>query len=114
MILRNKFYIIFYRGKDFLPLEVANIVVDREAHLQRCQFQEESARRKAIESSSVTDETDLITSSIGTLSEFQDIQTKYAPLQEVNREIDIKMEAEKENLEKEIRIQEHKLMLVSH
>ncbi|KAL5726431.1 hypothetical protein ACHQM5_009474 [Ranunculus cassubicifolius] len=114
LILRNQFYIIFYRGKDFLPLEVSNMVVDREAELIRRQLKaEESTRWKSIEPYSVTNETNLPTSSTGTFSEFQHLQTKFGLLSSHKRESDIKMEADIEKLEKEIRDQEHKLTLLS-
>ncbi|KAF5189677.1 Chloroplastic group iia intron splicing facilitator crs1 protein [Thalictrum thalictroides] len=112
LILRNKFFIIIYRGKDFLPVEVANMVVDRESELKRCQQLEEGARRNAIESFSVTNETVSTTIPSGTFSEFRDIQTKYGHLNNDMRETDIQMEAEKEKLVKEMRKQEHKLLLL--
>jgi hypothetical protein len=49
LLLRNKFLIILYRGKDFLPGSVANLVAERETKLKRFQLYEEGARQKAIE-----------------------------------------------------------------
>ncbi|PIA33367.1 hypothetical protein AQUCO_04100055v1 [Aquilegia coerulea] len=112
LLLRNKFYIIIYRGKDFLPVEVANLVVDRETELQRCQLLEEGARWNAIGSSSVINESVSATIPSGTFLEFRDIQTKYGHLNNDRRETDIQIEAEKEKLEKEMRKQDHKLLLL--
>ncbi|KAF6134969.1 hypothetical protein GIB67_037496 [Kingdonia uniflora] len=113
VILRNKFFIILYRGKDFLPSNVANRVLDRERELKVCQYQEEGARWKALKSFSVTDQTYLNTNTSGTFSEFHDIQVKYGFLNIENRETDVPLLAEKEKLEKELRNQEHKLFILN-
>ncbi|XP_077253245.1 maize chloroplast splicing factor-like protein [Tasmannia lanceolata] len=110
LILRNKFFIILYRGKDFLPPKVANLIDERETELQTQQLQEESARLKAVESLSVVHET--LRSSSGTFLEFQDIQTKCEHLKDGNWEIKVQFEAEKERLEKELRKQERKLLIL--
>ncbi|CAK9138371.1 unnamed protein product [Ilex paraguariensis] len=112
LLLRNKFFIVIYRGKDFLPSQVANLVVERELELKRCQFHEEAARLKAVETFCVTDEPSLNTSIIGTLSEFQDIQSECGDLKVGNRGVEVQLEAEKERLEKELRKQEHKLFII--
>nr|DAD32591.1 TPA_asm: hypothetical protein HUJ06_011442 [Nelumbo nucifera] len=112
LILRNKFLIILYRGKDFLPCGVANLIVEREMELSRFQLQEEGARFKAIESFHILDETLTSTSAIGTFSEFQDIQKKCIWNDNKSRDIDIKTAAEKEKLEKELRKQERMLFIL--
>ncbi|KAL6324824.1 hypothetical protein AAG906_018351 [Vitis piasezkii] len=71
LLLRNKFFIILYRGKDFLPCRVANLIVEREMEFKGCQIREEDARLKAIETSFVTDEPLANTSTTGTLSELK-------------------------------------------
>ncbi|XWS47609.1 hypothetical protein CRYUN_Cryun14cG0166800 [Craigia yunnanensis] len=113
LLLRNKFLIIFYRGKDFLPQGVANLVVEREMALRRCQLIEESARVKVAETFQVADEPLAKISTIGTLSEFQDIQTKFGDLEKENNELEIQLEAQKENLERELRNQERKLSILN-
>ena len=112
LLLRNKFLIIFYRGKDFLPQGVANLVVEREMALRRCQLIEEGARVKVAETFQVADEPLAKISTIGTLSEFQDIQTKFGDMEKENNELEIQLEAQKENLERELRNQERKLSIV--
>lgn len=112
LLLRNKFLIILYRGKDFLPQGVANLVEQREMALRRCQIIEEGARVKVAETFQVADEPLANTSTVGTLSEFQDIQTKFGDLDKENNELEIQLQAEREKLERELRNQERKLSIV--
>uniref|UniRef100_A0A2N9IYQ1 CRM domain-containing protein n=1 Tax=Fagus sylvatica TaxID=28930 RepID=A0A2N9IYQ1_FAGSY len=86
LLLRNKFLIILYRGKDFLPGRVANLVAERETKLKRFQLYEE---------------------------EFQNIQTEFRDLKKGNSEAEIKFEAEKQRLERQLRMQEHKLYILN-
>nr|POE58216.1 chloroplastic group iia intron splicing facilitator crs1, chloroplastic [Quercus suber] len=86
LLLRNKFLIILYRGKDFLPGRVANLVSERETKLKGFQLHEE---------------------------EFQDIQTEFRDLKSGNSDVEIKFEAEKQRLESELRKQEHKLFILN-
>ncbi|KAL5809920.1 hypothetical protein ACOSQ4_026488 [Xanthoceras sorbifolium] len=113
LLLRNKFFIILYRGKDFLPWGVANLIFEREKELKRCQLQEEGARLKAIETFFVPDELPESTGKTGTLSEFQDIQTEFGDAEKGNREFELQLEADKENLERELRKQERKLFILN-
>ncbi|XP_059642418.1 chloroplastic group IIA intron splicing facilitator CRS1, chloroplastic [Cornus florida] len=112
LLLRNKFFIILYRGKDFLPLTVANIVAEREMELKRCQLQEEALRLKTIETFYATDEASVNTGTAGTLSEFQDIRTECGDLKNENRESELQLEAERERLVKDLRNQERKLSIL--
>ncbi|KAL8117976.1 chloroplastic group IIA intron splicing facilitator CRS1, chloroplastic isoform X2 [Apium graveolens] len=108
LILRNKFIIIIYRGKDFLPCRVANLVVERELELRSCQLQEEAARAEAIENICLTVEPSNYGSTVGSLSEFQDIQSD-SDLEGEDKKVNIQFEAEKRKLEKELRQQKHNL-----
>ncbi|XP_021763586.1 chloroplastic group IIA intron splicing facilitator CRS1, chloroplastic-like [Chenopodium quinoa] len=112
LLLRNKFFIVLYRGKDFLPSNVANAVVEREIELQQWQLHEEDARLKAAGVVNYSDETSTDKSIIGTFSEFQHIQTISRNVHHINREAEIEFEAEKKSLEKELRKQEHKLAIL--
>ncbi|KAL3630349.1 hypothetical protein CASFOL_023333 [Castilleja foliolosa] len=106
LLLRNKFLIILYRGKDFIPPEVAKVVTERETLLTRCQVQEEAARVKASETIFVTDEQTLNSGMAGTLSEFNSI---HSDNMKGEPEVEVQLEAEKERLEKELKDQERKL-----
>ncbi|XP_042504782.1 chloroplastic group IIA intron splicing facilitator CRS1, chloroplastic [Macadamia integrifolia] len=112
LILRNKFFIILYRGKDFLPSRVANLISGREAELRRFHLQEEDARQKAFQSLYVTDDALTNGSTVGTFSEFQYIQTKCVHLDSGNGDLEVKIEAEKEKLKKELRKQERRLYIL--
>ncbi|KAK2986787.1 hypothetical protein RJ640_011012 [Escallonia rubra] len=112
LLLRNKFFIILYRGKDFLPCQVANLVAEREMELRRCQLQEEAARLKAVQRFSFTDDTSVVTSTVGTLSEFQNIQSERGDTGEDSWGVNVQFEAEKIKVEKERRYQERKLFIL--
>nr|GMD57033.1 chloroplastic group IIA intron splicing facilitator CRS1, chloroplastic isoform X1 [Ipomoea batatas] len=111
ILLRNKFLIILYRGKDFLPSQVATLVAEREALLMRHQFHEESARLETTDIFSATYETSVNSDILGTLSEFQ-LFTDYAKQEVRNDEVKIQMETQKARLEKELRDQEWKLFML--
>ncbi|EOY04144.1 maize chloroplast splicing factor CRS1, putative isoform 2 [Theobroma cacao] len=113
LLVRNKFLLILYRGKDFLPQGVANLVVEREMALRRCQLNEEGARVKVAETCQVADEPLAKTSTVGTLSEFEDIQTRFGDLKKESSELELQLEAQKENLERELRNQERKLSILN-
>ncbi|KAJ0042461.1 hypothetical protein Pint_18749 [Pistacia integerrima] len=113
LLLRNKFYIILYRGKDFLPSNVGNLIVEREVELKRCQLHEEGARLKAIETFCVPDEPLESSSKTGTLSEFHDIRTEFRNLEKGNGESELQFEAEKVKLERELKKQERKLYILN-
>lgn len=111
LILRNKYLIILFRGKDFLSDEVADLVDDRERLLRRYQHFEETKRESDIEISEVvTNGKELEErSKTGTLLEFQELQRKFGEMEMRNLE----SEAEKAKLEKELKSQEHKLSIVT-
>ncbi|CAI0451453.1 unnamed protein product [Linum tenue] len=112
LLLRNKFFIILYRGKDYLPSEVATLVSERETEIRRCHLDEESSRKKAADSVHIVVDPSLNSSKTGTLYEFWDIQNKFGGLVKGKKENELQLEAEKANLERELRIQERKLFIL--
>ncbi|CAA7018176.1 unnamed protein product [Microthlaspi erraticum] len=110
LILRNRYLIILYRGKDFLSDEVADLVEDRERLLGRYQHFEETKRESDIGILEVVTNGRQLeeTSKTGTLLEFQELQRKFGEMEMGNLET----EAEKEKLEKELKSQEHKLSIL--
>lgn len=112
LLLRNKFYIILYRGKDFLPPDVADLVVNRETEIHSFQLQEEAARANTIEPFDYIDQSVSDISTVGTLKEFQNIQSEHEGFKAGISETEIQVEADKLRLEKEIRIQERKYFIV--
>ncbi|PON53100.1 RNA-binding, CRM domain containing protein [Parasponia andersonii] len=114
LLLRNKFIIIIYRGKDFLPCQVADLILKRDMELEKCQLYEEHSRLEVVEKFCVADEPQGKTASAGTLSEFHDIQLEYGDPEEENTMVKLPFEAEKERLEREIRKQESKLFILNN
>lgn len=113
-MLRNKFIIILYRGKDFLPCGVADLISEREIELEKSQLHEEHARLEAVEAFFAANVPQANIGLIGTLSEFQNIQKECGgDPRKGNTGVNISFEAEKERLEKELRNQERKLFIVS-
>ncbi|XP_020521625.1 chloroplastic group IIA intron splicing facilitator CRS1, chloroplastic isoform X2 [Amborella trichopoda] len=112
LLLQNKFFILLYRGKDFLPPGVANSIAERETTLKTLQIHEENARSIAATGFLSPDETQPTTSRTGTLSDFQEIQEHSHPFNESQTESNIKLEAAKEKLEIELRKQEHMLSIL--
>ncbi|XP_010420298.1 PREDICTED: chloroplastic group IIA intron splicing facilitator CRS1, chloroplastic-like [Camelina sativa] len=110
LILRNRYLIILFRGKDFLTGEVADLVDDRERLLRSYQHFEETKRESEIEIVEVVTNGKQLeeTSKTGTLLEFQELQRKFGEMETRNLET----EAEKARLEKELKSQEHKLSIL--
>ncbi|CAL0308274.1 unnamed protein product [Lupinus luteus] len=116
LLLRNKFYILLYRGKDFLPRKVAALVQERELELKSCQFHEETARMRAIEaieSISSIAELPQETSISGTFTEFKNIQTELGDIKKVNGNSNIQLEAEICRLEKKLKEEQRKAFIVN-
>lgn len=111
-MLRNKFYIILYRGKDFLPRRVADLVKERELELKSCQFHEEIARVRAIEAFSSIAEPPQDTSTSGTFTEFKKIQTKLGGREKVNGDLNIQLEAEIYRLKRELKEEQRRVFIV--
>ncbi|CAH9088493.1 unnamed protein product [Cuscuta epithymum] len=112
LLLRNKFIIILYRGKDFLPSQVATLVAEREAALMRRQLHEEFARLETTELFSATYEDAVDAKTVGTLSEFRNITDYAKDESRVDEVKKIQAESEKAKLEKELRSQEQKRFIL--
>lgn len=112
LILRNKFFIILYRGKDFLPGRVADSIIERETVLYDQQLAEEEARSKAAATFQLVDGLLSNPCSIGTFREYQEIQVNHIDRKTELCEAKLKLEAEKVRLEKEIKEQERQLFIV--
>ncbi|KAM1340651.1 hypothetical protein ACFX2H_039012 [Malus domestica] len=75
LLLRNKYYIVIYRGKDFLPTSVAAALAERQELTKQVQDVEEKMRIKAIDAaSSGTVEGQALA---GTLAEFYEAQARW-------------------------------------
>ncbi|XP_078152777.1 maize chloroplast splicing factor-like protein isoform X1 [Carex rostrata] len=112
VILRNKDFIILYRGKDFVTEKVVNQITDRENKLFDEQNIEEEARLKALRYFQMMDRSVDNSDCIGSFKEFQDIKMNYLEAENEKCEDKIKLEAEKLRLEKELKDQERKLFIL--
>lgn len=113
VILRNKDFIILYRGKDFLPGRVAQTVIQREAQVHDEQVKEEEARLKAVDSLQMVGELSSEGSSVGTFREYQDFHADLVHENTEKSNIMIELGAEKYRLEKELKDHEWKLSILN-
>ncbi|XP_068307976.1 CRM-domain containing factor CFM3, chloroplastic/mitochondrial-like [Pyrus communis] len=75
LLLRNKYYIVIYRGKDFVPTSVAAALSERQELTKQVQDVEEKMRIKAIDAaSSGAVEGQALA---GTLAEFYEAQARW-------------------------------------
>uniref|UniRef100_A0ACD6ADB0 Uncharacterized protein n=1 Tax=Avena sativa TaxID=4498 RepID=A0ACD6ADB0_AVESA len=113
IILRNRDFIILYRGKDFLPGEVKQSVIEQEARVDDQQVKEEEARLTVIDSLQVFTGLPSEESSVGTFREYQDFQVNHVDETTENNKAMIELEAEKHRLEKELKDQERRLFILT-
>lgn len=111
LLQRNKFYIVLYRGKDFLPPNVASALAEREQCAKQIQDVEEKVRSKTLEATP-SGETEG-QAPAGTLAEFYEAQKRWG--REVSAEEREKMveEASKAKHGRLVKRIEHKLAVVS-
>lgn len=109
MLLRNKYFIVIYRGKDFLPSSVAVAVLERQELTKKIQDAEENARTVSSEATSYENEYALA----GTLAEFYEAQAMWGREISVEEREKMREEASTARSVKEVKRVEHKLTLVS-
>lgn len=107
--MRNKYYIVMYRGKDFLPPSVASVLAERQEMTKQIQDVEEKVRVGPA-ALPVAEGKEALA---GTLAEFYEAQARWGA--EVSAEERTKMieEASRAAHAKVIRRLEHKVALVS-
>ncbi|KAL8094250.1 hypothetical protein AgCh_035952 [Apium graveolens] len=59
LLLRNKYYIVIYRGKDFVPRSVATALAERQEATKEIQDNEERVRRGIVEAASASGSADI-------------------------------------------------------
>lgn len=111
LLLRNKYYIVIYRGKDFLPPTVASALLERQQMTNQIQDNEEKVRRRGTED--VPSGHDEGQAPAGTLAEFYEAQSRWG--REISDEERQKMieEASKSKSVRLVKKIEHKLAVVS-
>lgn len=120
LLLRNKYYIVIYRGKDFLPTTVAAALAERQQLAKQVQDVEEKVRVQDVEEKLRNGVVDAVPSSeeggqalAGTLAEFYEAQARWG--REITAEERQKM-IEEDSMAKNVRRVkriEHKLAIVS-
>ncbi|KAG8379941.1 hypothetical protein BUALT_Bualt07G0142000 [Buddleja alternifolia] len=107
LLLRNKYYIVMYRGKDFVPPTVATVLAEREEMTKQIQDVEEKVRGGTA-AVPVTEEKEALA---GTLAEFYEAQARWGT--EISAEERKKMIEEEARAKraKVIRRLEHKIAL---
>ncbi|KAE9586053.1 putative RNA-binding, CRM domain-containing protein [Lupinus albus] len=109
LLSRNKYFIVIYRGKDFVPTTVASVLAEREELTKQVQDVEEEVRFRAVDATpSGQDEAK---PQAGSLAEFYEAQARWG--RDISAEEREKMleEAAKAKSLKIVRQIEHKLAL---
>lgn len=113
LLQRNKYYIVIYRGKDFLPTSVATALAERQELTKDIQEVEERARG-IVTDVYVSQSTDIKGHApVGTLEEFQEAQARWGREISAEEREEMKKEASKSLVIKFVKKIEHKLSLVS-
>lgn len=110
LLLRNKYYIIFYRGKDFVPPIVAAALAERQELTKQIQNVEEQTRCGPAEAAPLTTGGQAVA---GTLAEFYEAQARWG--REISAEEREKMlkEAAMAKTARVVKQLEHKFEIVS-
>ncbi|XP_047329803.1 CRM-domain containing factor CFM3, chloroplastic/mitochondrial-like [Impatiens glandulifera] len=108
LLLRNKFYIVIYRGKDFVPTSVAAVLAERTEMTKQVQDVEEKVRIKATEAALLPVDGQ---GQAGSLAEFYEAQAKWGrEITDEDREKLIE-EAAKAKSSKAVKKVEHKITI---
>ncbi|KAG9449722.1 hypothetical protein H6P81_009687 [Aristolochia fimbriata] len=110
LLLRNKFYIVIYRGKDFVPTNVAAALMDRQEQTKDIQNMEEKERTGVVGLAPST-EINEGHALAGTLAEFQEAQARWGKEISPEEIKKIKEEASRAEKTKIFKKIEHKLAL---
>lgn len=108
LLLRNKYFIIIYRGKDFLPTSVAAAVAERKELTKQIEDAEEKARSGSLEAPTYDEDGQAL---VGTLAEFYEAQSRWGREVPVEELAKMREEASRVKSVKEIKKIEHKLAL---
>lgn len=111
LLLRNKYYIVLYRGKDFVPTSVAAVLAERQKLVNQVQDVEEKVRCGSVDA--IPSGEDAAITQAGSLAEFYEAQSRWG--RDVSAEEREKMmeEAAKAKSIKLMKKTKHKLAVVS-
>ncbi|KAI3693113.1 hypothetical protein L6452_32943 [Arctium lappa] len=117
LLSRNKDFLVFYRGKDFLSPDVSEALLENERLAKSLQDDEEQARLRAATFLTPRVETQVHSGSAGTLGETLDANARWAKRLDGDHKQKVLQEAETlrqanliRKLERKLRFAERKLM----
>lgn len=110
LLLRNKYYIIFYRGKDFVPPTVAAVLAERQELTKQIQDVEEQTRSGPAKVAPLITDGQAVA---GSLAEFYEAQARWG--REISAEERERMlkEAAMAKMARVVKRLEHKFEIVS-
>ena len=111
LLSRNKDFLVFYRGKDFLSPDVSEVLLEKERLAKSLQDDEEQARLRA--STFITPRVETQEHSAGTLGETLDANARWGKTLDDDHEKKVLQEAEAVRQADIIRKLERKLRFVS-
>lgn len=114
MLSRNKDFLVFYRGKDFLSSDVTEVLLERERLVKDLQDEEEQARTRASGSFLPSVGTSEHHNAAGTLSETLDANNKWGKRLDDRETEKVQREAEVMRHANLVRKLERKLAFVSY
>ncbi|KAL0342026.1 UNVERIFIED_CONTAM: CRM-domain containing factor CFM3, chloroplastic/mitochondrial [Sesamum calycinum] len=109
LLLRNKYYIVMYRGKDFVSPSVAAALAERQEMTKQIQDIEEKVRGGPV-AVPVAEEKEALA---GTLAEFYEAQARWGTTISAEEREKMIEEASRANRDRVIRRFEHKIAIVS-
>ncbi|XP_076951738.1 CRM-domain containing factor CFM3A, chloroplastic/mitochondrial-like [Bidens hawaiensis] len=118
LLLRNKYYIVIYRGKDFVPASVATALAERQELTKEIQDAEEKVRGGAVELVPVPVPTPGPTTGengqvalAGSLAEFYEAQAQWGREKTAEEHENMLQEASKTKITRVVKKLEHKLFI---
>ncbi|CAI9269934.1 unnamed protein product [Lactuca saligna] len=111
LLLRNKYYIVIYRGKDFVPKSVASALVERQEMTKEIQDAEEKVRNGAVAVAGVEKDGEATPLAAGTLAEFYQAQAQWGREKTSEEHEKMLLEASKTKVTRVVKKLEHKLFI---
>ncbi|KAL8260192.1 hypothetical protein R6Q59_028145 [Mikania micrantha] len=110
LLLRNKYYIVIYRGKDFVPTSVATALAERQEMTKEIQDAEEKVRNGAVEPAAASVEHGHVAFA-GSLAEFYEAQAQWGREKTTEEYEKMLVEASKTKITRVVKKLEHKLFI---
>ncbi|KAI3742869.1 hypothetical protein L1987_60567 [Smallanthus sonchifolius] len=110
LLLRNKYYIVIYRGKDFVPTSVATALTERQEMTKEIQDAEEKMRNAAVEAAAASVEQGQVALA-GSLAEFYEAQAQWGREKTTEEHEQMLVEASKTKITRVVKKLEHKLFI---